>query len=180
MVLSVTEIASLWSCGSRSEHGKLWYPLMIGTPEISTQRAFAAAVIMLDIPRAEMSKVMPAAIVELRRVIAGQGLSATGAMFCHHLRLSKDRFTFEVGFPVPTEPRAEGRVRPAHYPELRIAHVVHTGPYEDLFKAWTAFEIWIAAARLTTAQTIFERYVRGPESGEPASQWETELIRPLA
>lgn len=153
---------------------------MIGSPELSTQRAFTAAVIPLDIPREQMSSVMPAAIAELRQVIAEQGLRVTGSMFCHHVRLSRDRFTFEVGFPVTTEVRAVGRVKPAHYPELRIAHVVHTGPYEELFRAWTAFEIWIEAARLTTASTLFERYVRGPESGEPPSRWETELVRPLA
>jgi effector-binding domain-containing protein len=153
---------------------------MIGTPELSTQRAFTAAVIPLDIPRDEMSAVMPPAIAELRHVIAEQGLRVTGSMFCHHVRLSRERFTFEVGFPVATEVRAAGRVTPAHYPELRIAHVVHTGPYEQLFKAWTAFEIWIEAARLTTASTLFERYVRGPESGAPPAEWETELIRPLA
>lgn len=152
---------------------------MIGVPELSTQRAFTAVVIPLDIPRSEMSAVMPGAITELRRVIADQGLRVMGTMFCHHLRLSKDRFTFEVGFPVATEARAVGRVKPAHYPEFRIAHVVHTGPYDALFKAWTAFEMWIAAARLTTATTIFERYLRGPESGDPRSRWETELIRPL-
>lgn len=153
---------------------------MIGSPELSTQRAFTAAVIPLDIPREQMSSAMPTAIAELRQAIAEQGLTVTGSLFCHHVRLSRERFTFEVGFPVATELRAVGRVKPAHYPELRIAHVVHTGPYEDLFKAWTAFEIWIEAARLTTASTLFERYVRGPESGEPPSRWETELIRPLA
>ena len=152
---------------------------MIGSPELSTQRAFTAAVIPLDIPRDQMSAVMPTAIAELRRVIAEQGLRVTGNMFCHHVRLSHERFTFEVGFPVATEVRAAGRVKPAHYPEFRIAHVVHTGPYEELFKAWTAFEIWIEAARLTTASTIFERYLRGPESGAPPAEWETELVRPL-
>jgi effector-binding domain-containing protein len=153
---------------------------VIGIPELSTQRAFSAVVIPLDIPREQMAAVMPTAIAELRGVIAEQALQVTGTMFCHHVRLSRERFTFEVGFPVATEARAAGRVKPAHFPELRIAHVVHTGPYEELFKAWTAFEIWIQAARLTTASTIFERYVRGPESGEPPSRWETELIRPLA
>ncbi len=153
---------------------------MIGEPEISQQPAYSAAVIRLDIPREAIGTEMPAAIAELRAALHAQAIEMTGPLFCHHLRLSKDRFTFDAGFPVSRAPSAAGRVRAVDFPAQRIAHVIHTGPYDELFRAWTAFEIWLQAARLTLGPTILERYVKGPESGAPPAEWQTELIRPLA
>ena len=50
---------------------------------------------------------------------------------------------------------------------------------EGLVTAWGEFMDWIAAQGHAPREDLWEVYVVGPESGLDASEWRTELNRPL-
>ena len=152
---------------------------MIESPRITQTAAQPAAVIPFDIPRGEMPKVMGPAIVEILTALAAQGLAPAGPMFAHHLRMSADRFEFEVGFPVNGTVSPADRVVPSVIPAARVAQTVYQGGYEGLASAWGEFEGWIAANGHTSAPDLWERYVAGPESSPDPATWRTEFNRPL-
>ena len=62
---------------------------------------------------------------------------------------------------------------------VRAVQTSYRGPYEGLGEGWGAFESWIAVNGFAGTPNLFERYCVGPESGDDASTFVTELNRPL-
>jgi effector-binding domain-containing protein len=152
---------------------------MIDEPQIVTTEAQATAVIRLVVPRAEIQTVMGPAIGEVIAVVRAQDVGPAGPVFTHHPRVDPEVFDFEVGVPVSSPAAPAGRVVPGTLPATLVAHTVYRGGYEDLGAAWDEFDARIRAMGHTSAPGIWERYVRGPESGADPSAWETELNHPL-
>jgi effector-binding domain-containing protein len=153
---------------------------MIETPLKTQMTAQLTATIHLQIPRAEMPKLFGPAVNELMRVLGEQGVAPLGPVFAHHFSGSADTFDFEVGVPVAATVVANGRVRPGQVPAAPVVKTIYRGPYEALGDAWGNFDQWIKDNGLAAASDLWEVYVKGPESGDDATAWETELIRPLA
>jgi effector-binding domain-containing protein len=159
---------------------------MIETPQIIETEEVTAAVIHLAVPRADLPKVAPAAIDELVKAIAAQGQSPQGPLFMHHVSMSADTFDVEVGFPVATAIVPAGRVRPGKLPAAKVARTIYQGSYDGLYGAWDAFgkrlesDGLMERSRLKRAETLWERYLVGPETTSDASRWRTELNLPLA
>jgi effector-binding domain-containing protein len=153
---------------------------MIDTPHVTQSARQATAVIRLTIPRDEIRTVMGPGHRELMAAIASQGIVPAGKWFSHHFRMNPDFFDFEIGVPVPTPIAPAGRVRPGELPAATVARTVFHGDYEGLPEAWGAFERWIAAEGLVTAEELWECYVVGPESSPDPAAWRTQLNRPLA
>ncbi|HEX3139871.1 MAG TPA: AraC family transcriptional regulator, partial [Rhizobacter sp.] len=61
----------------------------------------------------------------------------------------------------------------------RVARTVYHGGYEGLDAAWREFMGWIDHEQLKPAEDLWECYVTGPEAGPDATQYRTELNRPL-
>jgi effector-binding domain-containing protein len=152
---------------------------VIDAPHIVEVSTRPAATIHLAVRGDEMKTVMGPAMREVMAALAEQGLRADGPMFAHHLQVPGDRFDFEVGVPVAAPVKPLGRVMPSRLPAGRIARTVYRGPYEGLGEAWGRFMKWIDAQGLKPGPTLWESYRVGPESGTDASQWQTELSRPL-
>jgi effector-binding domain-containing protein len=153
---------------------------MIDTPEITESTEQLTAVIRLTIPRAEIQKVMGPAIGEVMAAVAAQGLTPSGPVFAHHLKMDPATFDFEVGVPVRKPVSPTGRVTPGQLPAKKVARTVYHGPYEGLGPAWGEFEGWIKANGHSAEPDLWECYVKGPESSPDPAQWHTELNRPLA
>lgn len=153
---------------------------MIETPHLTQSTSWTTAVIRLTIPREEIQNVMGPAIGEVMAAITLQGVAPAGPVFSHHFRMDPGIFDFEVGVPVETPIAPAGRVQPGDLPARAVARTTYRGPYEGLAGAWGEFSAWITASGHAKASDIWECYVRGPESGPDASQWETELNAPLA
>ena len=151
----------------------------IDAPRIVQSEAQELAVIHLEIPRSEIQQVMDPAIREVMSVVTSQGIGPTGPLCAYHVGLSKERFDFDVGFPVSAPVRPTGRVRPGRIPSVRVARTIYRGPYEGIFQAWRDFNTWVDTHRHKGASQLWERYLVGPESGPEASRWQTELNRPL-
>lgn len=152
---------------------------MLDTPKIEKIDAQAVAVVRLTIPREEIVKQMRPAIEEVFGALATQKISPIGPVFSHHFRMDPAIFDFEVGVPVGSPIIASGRVIPSQLPAVTVARVNYFGPYEGLGEAWVEFCNWMRAEKLHVSPDLWERYVKGPESGEDPSTWRTELIRPL-
>ncbi len=154
-------------------------PSVITVPEITETQARIAAIIHLTIPRDQIRKEMPAAIHEIVKTLADQGLAPAGPLFAHHLTTAADRFDFEVGFPVSTSVQAAGRVKAGELPGGRIVRAIFCGAYEGLFGAWREFGEWAKREGHTGRGDIWEIYVAGPESSPDPNNWKTELCLPL-
>ena len=152
---------------------------MIDTPQISTTTEHPTAVIRFNIPRSDIQSVMGPAIKEVMSVVRTQRIGLAGPVFAYHHRMDPALFDFEVGVPVTTAVRGEGRVVPSRLPALRAARTIYRGPHEGLGAAWTEFNAWLEAEKLQTRGELWECYARGPESGSDSATWVTELVRPL-
>jgi len=152
---------------------------LLETPHITETTAQPAAVVHLTVPRAEIRNVMRPAIAEVMAALSAQKIAATGCAFSHHLRMHPDTFDFEVGMPVASPITPVGRVIASELPATTVARAVYRGGYEGLAMAWVEFDAWIAAEGRRAAPDLWERYVRGPESGGNPETFLTELNRPL-
>jgi effector-binding domain-containing protein len=152
---------------------------MIDKPEIVQVAAQPIAVIPITVPRSEIRHVMGPGLRELLAAVAEQGLSPSGPWFTHHLRITPDKFEFEIGVAVATPITPAGRMKAGVRPAGTVARTVFHGGYEGLPTAWQEFDAWIAGEGHTREGDLWEYYVAGPESGSDPAAWRTELNRPL-
>jgi effector-binding domain-containing protein len=152
---------------------------MLDTPQIIQTTAETAAVIHLTVPRGDMMRVFGPACGELMAALAAQGIKPEGAIFAHHLKMSADKFDFELGVRVSTPVNATGRVKPGELPSAKVARTVYSGPYEGLPAAWGEFTEWIKADGHNQGDDLWELYSVGPQSTPDPTGWRTELNRPL-
>lgn len=153
---------------------------MIEAPRIVDSPAMLVAFIPIVVPRHQIREVMGPGITEVLAIVAAQGLSPAGPWLTHHQRVDPEVFDFRICVPVAAPIRPAGRVQAGELAAARVARTLYHGPYEGLADAWPEFRAWTASAGLAMREDIWERYVVGPESGEDAAQWRTELNWPLA
>jgi effector-binding domain-containing protein len=153
---------------------------MIDAPEIVTTEAQHTAVIRVRVPRAEIQEVMGPAIHEVLDAVTAQGIGPASAVFSQHFRMQPDIFDFEVGVAVRSPVTPAGRVVAAELPACRAARTIYRGGYEGLGDGWGELMAWMKREGHAHAESLWERYLKGPETGAPPAEWETELIRPLA
>jgi len=153
---------------------------MLETPQITQTTNRNTAAIHLTIPRDEIQNVMGPGLQELMATIEAQAITPTGPWFTHHLKMSPGIFDFEICVPVSAPVTATGRVKPGHWPAMRVARTVYCGPYEGLGEAWGEFLEWVETNGHSTAPDLYECYLTGPESGPDPAKWRTELSKPLA
>jgi len=149
---------------------------VIDTPQIVRSRAEATAVIRIEVPRSEIQRVMEPAITEVLEVLRAQGVQPAGPLISYHRAMDPAVFDFEVGFPVSMAVRPSRRVVPSSLPAATVARTVYHGGYEGLGAAWSELSTWMKAEGHESGPNLWERYLAGPESGDP-SAWRTELNR---
>ena len=152
---------------------------MIDTPEIAQSTARQVAMIRLTVPTSQIRTVMGPGIREVYETLAAQRLSPAGPWLTHHVRRPTEVFDFAICVPVTTPVAPAGRVQPGVLPAATVARTVYQGPYEGLAAAWGELMGWIEAGGHTPREDLWEIYLVGPESGQDASTWRTELNRPL-
>jgi effector-binding domain-containing protein len=148
--------------------------------ELSNFPRTQIASIRLVIPRARIGEVMGPAIGSIFRSISVQSIRASGPVLTHHFRIDPEVFDFEVAVPVDRVIADDGEVRASQISSCRVARAVYTGSYEGLAHAWQEFETRLDEMKLSREPNLFERYLRGPESELPPTEWMTELCHVLA
>jgi len=152
---------------------------MIDEPKVVETKEQKAAVIHLTIPREKIGEVMGPSHTELMSALKAQGITPAGPWFSHHFRMDPKVFDFEIGVPVSKEVQASGRVKPGQLPAAKVARTTYRGGYEGLGPAWGEFEEWLKSNGHTAASELWEVYTAGPETGNDATLYRTELNRPL-
>ena len=152
---------------------------MVETPSIVVLKERNAAIIRLTIPRPQMESLFAPAVRELTSALLAQGVSPTGALFAHHLRMDPGQFDVEIGLPTDGMVVAAGRVTPGRSPGGRIARAIHQGGYEGLGAAWSALRRWMEENGLRRAPDLWEVYRVGPETSPDPANWRTELNQPV-
>jgi effector-binding domain-containing protein len=152
---------------------------MIEEPTIIRTDAQKAAIIHLTSPRNKIQEEMGPSHTELMSTLKAQGISPAGPWFSHHLRMDPAVFDFEIGIPVSQEVTPSGRVKPGHLPATKVARTTYRGGYEGLGSAWGEFNVWLEANGHAAAGDLWEVYTAGPETGNDASLFRTELNRPV-
>jgi effector-binding domain-containing protein len=152
---------------------------MIDEPKVVHADAQRTAVIHLTIPREKIQAEMGPGYNELMSTLKSQGITPTGPWFSHHLRMDPSLFDFEIGVPVSAEVRPSGRVKPGHLPATTVARTTYRGGYDGLGPAWGEFDQWLSKNGHAPASDLWEVYTAGPETGNDASLYRTELNRPL-
>lgn len=153
---------------------------MIDTPQIVQADEQMTAVIRITVPRTEIAQAMGPAIAEILAALRAQGRTPAGPCFSFHWKRPTDVFDFEVGFPVDAPIAASGRVKPGRLPAGKVVRTFHRGGYEGLGAAWESFCAWTEAQGIDVQESLWERYLVGPESTPDPASWCTELNRPLA
>ena len=138
------------------------------------------ASIHITVPREKIREAMGPGYQELMDTLKAQGVTPAGPWFTHHFKMQPEVFDFEIAVPVAANVKASGRVRPGELKAMQVAQTIYHGPYEGLPDAWMEFEAWITKGGHEIGPDLVEVYRVGPELGEDASKWETELNRPLA
>lgn len=146
-----------------------------------------AAVIHIEVARDQIRSVMEPAIEELMAAVSEQGVGPAGPLFAHHIKQSSERFDFELGVPVAGSVAPVGRVRPGSLPATKVARSVYRGDYDGLYQAWDEFgrraqeelTAQMEEEGLKPGATIWESYVKGPESDPDPRTWRTELYAVL-
>ncbi len=152
---------------------------MPSAPRIVDAPAVRTAAIHVIVPRERIQEAMGPAIQELFGTVTAQGVGITGPWFTLHHRRPTDTFDFDVCVPVATAVTPAGRVRPGERRAARVARAVHEGDYDGLGAAWGAFQQWLDANGQRTADDFWETYLVGPEAGNDATKYRTQLDRPL-
>jgi effector-binding domain-containing protein len=153
---------------------------MIDTPHITQTEAQLTAIIHLTIPRNEIQTAMGPGIGEIMAAVKEQGIGPAGPWFTHHLKMDPATFDFEICVPVTAPVKPVGRVKPGHWPTMKVARTTLHGGYEGLGDAWGQFYGWMKDNGHKPAPDLYERYVAGPETSADPAQWRTELNSPLA
>lgn len=155
--------------------------MMVLTPiELTELPEMQVAAVRLLIPRARIGEVMGPAIGAIFRTLAQQSVRAIGPVCTHHFRIDPLVFDFEVAVPVNAAITQDVDVQPSIIPAFRIARTIYSGPYEGLGAAWQQFESQLDSMHLIRRPNLIERYLRGPESELPPTEWMTELCHVLA
>jgi GyrI-like small molecule binding domain len=165
--------ALIFSAGLRKKSPMIDSPKLVDSPK----RLVAA--VRLTIAKDQIQHEMGPAIGEAFGVVAEQGMAVVGPWFCAHHRMYPNKWDFDVCVEVASPVLPQGRVKPGVLEASRVVQTNYRGPYEGLGEGWAEFESWIAAQGFVGAPNLFERYLVGPESGDDASTYVTELNRPL-
>jgi effector-binding domain-containing protein len=152
---------------------------MIDEPKIVSTEPQKTAVIRLTIPRAKIQEEMGPGFNELKSTLKSQGISPAGPWFSHHLRMDPAVFDFELGVPVTQDVVPSGRVTAGQLPAAKVARTIYRGGYDGLGAAWGEFDTWLEEHGHNVSGDLWEVYTAGPETGNDASLFRTELNRPL-
>jgi effector-binding domain-containing protein len=145
---------------------------MIDEPKIVHTTAQPAAVIHVTVAKDKIREAMGPGLKELRDTLAAQGIAPAGPWFTHHLKIDPSQWDFEIGIPIASTIKPQGRVKAGELPALTAARTIYHGGYEGLGAAWGELMGWIKEHGHVAASSLWEVYLEE----QPCR---TELTRPL-
>jgi DNA-binding transcriptional MerR regulator len=99
----------------------------------------------------------------------------------HDQEFNPEAADMEVAVPVGAAVPEGGRVRSYELPAVEeMACVVHQGAYDSIGGTYGQLMAWVEQHGYRIAGPVREVYLRGPESGDDAATYVTEIQLPLA
>lgn len=136
--------------------------------------------IRLTTTMAELGQSTGAALQEVAKELAGQGVAPAGPAFLTcPLPDAGGQVDIEVGWPVAQPVVPSGRAQPGELPGGRAAVTTHVGPYADVEPAFEAMTEWLRDHGEAPAAAPSERFLNDPTSTAPA-ELRTRITWPLA
>lgn len=132
------------------------------------------------VKRAEIAKalggLLGAVFVHAQRA----GAAIVGQPFTRYLEWGPAMFSIESGLPIATAVEGEGDVLAETLPGGRAAVTTHVGPYDKLFDAHAAVQLWIEESAHRVAGAPWEVYVTDPADHPDPKDWRTDIFWPIA
>lgn len=143
--------------------------------------ATPAAAISEDIGVGDALLWYPGALGELRATLAAQGIQAdgpAGGMFADELFANElGRATIFV--PCQERLRPMGRVTPTTVPAAELATIIHSGPHNEIDRAYGTLAAYVADHELAVDGPLREYYLVAPGESADESAWRTEIGWPI-
>jgi effector-binding domain-containing protein len=116
---------------------------------------------------------------EIRQYLERTGTTPSGPPFARYHVYERDSIDMEAGQPVSQPVTGEGRVQSSELPGGPAAAVWHVGPYNKLFRAWSAIQAWMKENGQEESGAGWEAYVTDPGKEPDSSQWRTQVVQPI-
>ncbi len=140
-----------------------------------------AAIITEVVDRSDALIWYRGAIGELTASLAAQSTTPTGpagGVFSMEL-FTEERGSASIFFPCDPSPKPLGRVTTTDIPPAELATIVHSGPHDNIDRAYGALADHVTRHALAVAGPIREYYLVGPAETPDESLWRTEVGWPI-
>src|SRR5690606_9587489 len=184
MSISAPFIRPLGEASSRSPIHETFCD-MITNPQFEERGEQPYVAIRTNVSMQEIAGAIPPLIPKVYQWLGRNGHAPSGPLFFRYVRMDGGRIDVELAVPVAEGVSATDEIIGATLPAGRYAVARLKGPYDNLPKAWSAFEAWREQEGIaeqaeitqdgTRRGTRTEHYLVGPNDTPDARQWETEL-----
>ena len=140
-----------------------------------------AASIRACAPWAELGSFVPAALMEIARVVGEQGVRFAGPPYTAYFSAdsTEAEVDLEVGMPVDEPIEPAGRVISTVVAGGLVATTVHAGRYEDIAPAYRALGAWVQEHGHETSGPPREVYLTDPSQVQDPGALRTEIVWPV-
>lgn len=160
---------------------------MPAEPKIETRNEQPYAAIRFEVPMEQLPIIIPQGIVEVENWLGKQGIKMAGAPFIKYNVINMPGFLdVEVGWPVISAVKVEGRFSGGAFPAGRYVTAMFTGDYPGLMDATGKYLAWVAKQGLVLDQfdsdqgdgfvCRYESYLTNPEEEPDRSKHETLIV----
>ncbi len=85
----------------------------------------------------------------------------------------------EIGVPVAGHVESQGRMSTVEVPGGQVLATIHSGPYEEIGRAFEALGAAMGQGGFVPAGPVRERYLVSPADQVDASEYRTEVVFPV-
>lgn len=144
--------------------------------ELGPQNALA---VKDEVSHQEIPKRMGEIFGELMSFMQRNRIQAAGPPFVLYHSWSGAKTVMEVGFPVASPVKGEGRVQPMTLPAGKVVTGVHNGPYDKLMVSYARMQKWMEAKGVKPAGKMWEVYMTDPAIEKDPTKYVTQLFWPV-
>lgn len=126
----------------------------------------------------DMAQVIGQSFAKLGQYLSAANEDPSGPPFVAYHNMDMSNLEIEIGFPVAKSLPGQGEVKPGELPAGRYAACLHSGPYQELGKAYDALTNWVAEQGLEPTGVAYEYYLNDPEVTAPEAL-QTRIVFPL-
>ncbi len=146
--------------------------------EVASRVEARTASVRVTIPVSALKEEMAKGYGEIMSILGQQGVRPSGNPYALYRNMDMNALDVEMGFPVASAVKSEGRVRSSTLPGGKTAISVHKGPYEEIGKAYGELSAFIQNQKLSPLGPCYETYLNDPQVTKPEDLL-TEICFPL-